>query len=48
VPDDCVGKDATLLVAGIASVDSGGAIDDLCAVTTRMTVRSQFTGLSPV
>jgi hypothetical protein len=48
VPDDCVGQDATLLVAGIASVDRGGAIDDLYAVTTRMTVRSQFTGLSPV
>jgi hypothetical protein len=48
VPDDCVGSDATLNVAGIASVYRDGGIADLHAVTTRMTVRSQFTGLSPV
>jgi len=47
VPDDCVGQDATLNVAGIATVD-GADISELCAVTTRMTVRSQFTGLSPI
>jgi hypothetical protein len=48
VPADCVGQDATLHVAGIASVGSAGGVDDVHAVTTRMTVRSQFTGLSPV
>ena len=48
VPDDCVGEKATLHVAGIAEVDGAGGIADLHAVTTRMTVRSQFTGLSPV
>jgi hypothetical protein len=48
VPDDCVGQDATLLVAGIAEVVNGGGIADVHAVTTRMNVRSQFTGLSPV
>ena len=42
-----VGEDATLLIAGIATVDGGG-IAELHAVTTRMTVRSQFTGLPPV
>jgi len=47
VPDDHVGEHATLNIAGIATVD-GGDIADLHAVTTRMTVRSQFTGLSPV
>jgi hypothetical protein len=48
VPADSVGSDATLHVAGIASVGGAGAVDDVHAVTTRMTVRSQFTGLSPV
>jgi hypothetical protein len=48
VPDDHVGEDATLHVAGIASVDGGGGIAELLAVTTRMTARAQFTGLSPV
>jgi hypothetical protein len=48
VPDDRIGEDASLHVAGIASVDDTGGIDELYAVTTRMTVRAQFTGLSPV
>jgi len=48
VPDDCVGQDAAMNVAGIASVGDDGAIDDVRAITTRMTVRSQFTGLSPI
>ncbi len=48
VPEECVGQDATLLIAGIASVDGTGGIADVHAVTTRMNVRSQFTGLSPV
>jgi hypothetical protein len=48
VPEDCVGQDATLHVAGIAEVDGAGGIAEVRAVTTRMTVRSQFTGLSPV
>jgi len=48
VPEDAVGQDATLHVAGIASVDGGGAVEELHAVTTRMTVRWQFTGLSPI
>jgi hypothetical protein len=48
VTDDHVGEDATLHVAGLASVDSGGGIAEVLAVTTRMTVRSQFTGLPPV
>jgi hypothetical protein len=50
VPNDCIGQDATLNVAGIAEIDRSGTGDiaEVYAVTTRMTVRSQFTGLSPV
>jgi len=48
VPEDAIGSDATLHVAGIASVYRDGGIAELHAVTTRMTVRAQFTGLSPV
>ena len=46
--DGTFSDDATLHVAGLASVDGGGGIAELLAVTTRMTVRAQFTGLSPV
>lgn len=48
VPEEHVGEEATLHVAGIAQVDDGGAVAAVRAVTTRMTVRWQFTGLPPI
>ncbi|HJR24034.1 MAG TPA: nuclear transport factor 2 family protein [Acidimicrobiales bacterium] len=47
VGDDHVGTEVTLLVAGLVTVD-GGTVDAVHAVTTRMGVRGQLTGASPV
>ena len=42
------GTEVTLNVAGIATVATDGAIADVQAVTSRMTVRAQLTGASPI
>lgn len=47
VGDEHIGEETTVLVAGIADV-AGGGVAAVHAVTTRMNVRAQFTGLSPV
>jgi hypothetical protein len=48
VPDEHKGTEVTLHVAGIADVGSDGAVDRVHAVTTRMAVRAQLTGASPI
>ena len=48
VPNTHVGDAATLHVSGIADVSDDGSIDTVRAVTTRMGVRSQLTGASPI
>ena len=48
VPDDHVGTPVTLHASGIADVADDGSIDVVRAVTTRMTVRAQLTGASPI
>ena len=49
VPDDHIGTDVTMQVAGIAHVGhEGETIDNVQAVCTRMGVRAQLTGASPV
>lgn len=48
VPDEHLGQVATLQLSGLADVDEDGAIDRVVAVTSRMGVRAQLTGASPV
>jgi hypothetical protein len=49
VPATHIGAEVTLQVAGIAHVgDDGESIDDLQTVSTRMSVRAQLTGASPI
>ena len=49
VPHTHIGTDVTLQIAGIARVtDDGESIDDVQTVTTRMSVRAQLTGASPI
>jgi hypothetical protein len=48
VPDEHKGTEVTLHVAGIADVGADGTIDHVRAVTTRMLVRAQLTGASPI
>ena len=48
VPDEHKGTEVTLHVAGIADVGTDGSIDRVRAVTTRMLVRAQLTGASPI
>ena len=48
VPDTHKGTEVTLHAAGIADVGDGGAISNVRAVTTRMAVRAQLTGASPI
>ena len=47
VGDEHVGTEVSLLVAGLATVD-GDSVASVYAVTTRMGVRAQLTGASPV
>ncbi|MEY2468087.1 MAG: hypothetical protein QOF21_785 [Actinomycetota bacterium] len=47
VGDDHIGADATLLIAGIAEV-AASAVSGVRAVTTRMNVRAQLAGTSPI
>ena len=47
VGDEHLGTEATLLVAGLATV-AGDAVEQVHLVTTRMGVRAQLTGASPV
>jgi hypothetical protein len=49
VPATHIGTDVTLQVAGIARVGGDGqSIDDVQTVSTRMSVRAQLTGASPI
>lgn len=48
VPDTHVGDAVTLHVSGIADVANDASVDTIRAVTTRMGVRSQLTGASPI
>jgi hypothetical protein len=48
VPSSHQGTPVTVQVSGIADVGDDGAIDVVRAVTTRMAVRAQLTGASPI
>jgi hypothetical protein len=48
VGDENLGKRATLQIAGVADVAADGSVHELHAVTTRMGVRAQLLGGSPV
>ena len=48
VPDEHLGQAATLQVSGLADVADDGAIGRLLAVTSRMGVRAQLNGSSPI
>jgi len=42
------GHEQPAMIAGVADVGADGAIDQVRAVTTRMLVRAQLTGASPI
>jgi hypothetical protein len=48
VPDTHLGTDVTLHAAGLLGVASDGSMESVHAVTTRMGVRAQLTGASPI